>query len=282
MKACDLLDWLLSWHPVGADTVDCIIVGSDATDVRGVAVMWYPTWRHLREAVALGCNVVVTHEPTFFTHYDLRGFDEAFRSLPEPAQAAVAATRDEKRRWIEQQDLVVIRCHDVLDSMPGGIVDTLAARLGFSLADYATQSPHYRVVALEPAQRAGALARRLAERFAAIGQPGVAFYGDPEREVRRLGLGTRYGCDPWHFVTLGADVAVTINDRVKTWTELAWADDAGFPLIVIDHGTSEEWGVERLSELIREKYPQLPVHFLRQGCSFRWITPASRQESVSP
>lgn len=277
MTANELCAWLRSWHPVGDDTVDRVIVGRGDTVVRGVSVMWYPTWAALRAAVARGHNTVVAHEPTFFTHYDLRGFDEAFGQLPEPARQAVTVTRDAKRRWIEEQGLVVIRCHDVLDSMAGGIVDSLAARLGFGRADYVTQVPHHRVVRIAPAAPAREIAQRLANAFAEIGQPGVAFYGDPDRVVHSLGLGTGYGCDPWTFVRLGAEMALTINDRVKTWTELAWADDSGYPLVVIDHGTSEEWGVHTLAGLLETQFPELGVQLERQGCSFRWI-PGQRDE----
>jgi hypothetical protein len=42
-------------------------------------------------------------------------------------------------------------------------------------------------------------------------------------------------------------------------------------LVVIHHGTSEEWGVRRLAQIFAEKFPELPVRLLPQGCTFRWI-----------
>lgn len=254
--------------------MDRIVAGDPATIVRGIAVVWTPTWHALQEAVAKGGNVIVAHEPTFFTHLDLDGFDAEFGSLPAKARAAVTKTRDEKRRWIEEQPVVVIRCHDVLDAMPGGVVDSLAAALGFAARDVIAAEPHYRVVRIMPAATAREVAQRLAGAFGALGQPGVAFYGDPSRVIHSLGLGTGYGCSPWRFLEMGAEMGVTIDDRIKTWTETEWADDSGYPLIVIHHGTSEEWGVRRLREIVAEKFPTLPVQLVPQGFRARWVPAA--------
>ena len=256
-------------------SVDRVIVGDAATVVRAVAVMWMPTWSALRAAAARGCNVAIVHEPTFFTHLDLKEFDAAFANVPPRARASLDETRDAKHRWIAEQGMVVIRCHDVLDAMPGGVVDCLARGLGFAPGDVVGEWQRYRVVRLTAnmPERADAVAQRLANVFKVLGQPGVAFYGDPARAVRTLGLGTGYGCEPWRFVELGADMGITIDDRIKTWTEGEWADDSGFPLAVINHGTSEEWGVRRLAEIVREKCTPLPVHLIAQGCSHRWFAP---------
>lgn len=271
MTALELNGWLRSLHRVSEPSVDRVIVGAPETRVQGIAVMWMPTWSALREAAAQGLNIAIVHEPTFFTHHDFDGFDEAFAHVPPIARTALEATREAKRRWIEEQDMVVIRCHDVLDAMTGGVVDSLAAGLGFSAADVICSWQQYRVVRLASAAPAREVAQRLADAFATLGQPGVGFYGDPHRTVRTLGLGTGYGCEPWRFVELGADMGLTINDRIKTWTEGEWADDSGYPLAVIDHGTSEEWGVRRLAAIVTEAFPTLPVKLIAQGSSYRWM-----------
>ena len=167
--------------------------------------------------------------------------------------------------------MVVIRCHDVLDAMPGGVVDSLARGLGFTRDDVVTEWNRYRVLRVAPAVSAQEMAQRLAAKFAELGQPGVAFYGDPERRVSLLGLGTGYGCEPWRFVELGADMGVTIDDRIKTWCEGEWADDSGYPLAVVHHGVTEEWGVRRLAEILSEQWRPLPVRLIPQGFTPRWV-----------
>lgn len=275
MTARELNAWLRSLHPVPEPSVDRVIVGDPETVVRGIAVAWTPTWDALREAEAKGCNVFVAHEPTFFSHHDLDGFEQAADQISPAALKAMSGTRDAKRRWIEEHGMVVIRCHDVLDLIPGGVADALARKLGFAEADVVANEPYYRVVRVEPALRASELAQRMADAFGALGQPGVAFYGDADRVVHRLGLGTGFACEPWKFVEMGAEMCLTIDDRIKTWIETEWADDSGFPMVVIHHGTSEEWGVHRLREMIAEKFPDTNVQLLPQGFRTRWISPAA-------
>jgi putative NIF3 family GTP cyclohydrolase 1 type 2 len=279
MIAQELHAWLRTLHAVPEPSVDRIVVGDGAIVVRGVAVMWMPTWAALRAAHAKGLNVVIAHEPTFYTHFDLDGFEAAWAELPAVAREAVTATGAAKRRWIEEHGMVVIRCHDVLDTMPGGVVDCLvagltresAAELRLDVAEVTEPAPRYRVARLKEPTRAGEVARRLAVAFGKIGQPGVAFYGDADRMVRSLGLGTGYGNDPWKHLAHGAEMALAIDDRIKSWTEPVWAEDAGYPLVVVNHGTSEEWGVRRLAEIVAAAHPQLRVELIAQGCGYRWI-----------
>jgi putative NIF3 family GTP cyclohydrolase 1 type 2 len=271
LRVRDLQVWLRGLHPVKEPSVDRIIVGDPETVVRGIAVMWTPTWSALRQALADGCNVVVAHEPTFFSHFDLDGFEEAAGKISPAAEQAMVPTRDAKLHWIQENGLVVIRAHDVVDHMPEGVADSLVKELGFAADDVLVRKGPYRVVRIAPAVTAEELGKRLAKAFARIGQPGVAFYGDPQRRVEKLGLGTGYGCVPWDFVALGADMCVTIDDRIKTWIETEWADDAGFPMIVIHHGTSEEWGVHSLHKKLVAAFPQVPVKLQVQGFRARWI-----------
>lgn len=273
MTAADLNSWLRALHPVAEPSVDRIIVGDPTTEVRALANVWLPTWPALRAAVAAGANVVVAHEPTFYTHWDLDHFDDAFAALAPEARTALVKTRDEKRRWMEAQGLVLIRCHDVPDRMPLGVVDALLTELGFASSEIVATSPNSRVVRFSPVS-AGELAQRLASTFSALGQPGVAFYGDAARVVRTLGLGTGYSSNLWNQLALGAEMSVAIDDAVQSWSHTAYAEDSGYPLVVINHGTSEEWGVRRVGAMLRAAFPGLPVHHLAQGCGYRWISGA--------
>jgi hypothetical protein len=135
-----------------------------------------------------------------------------------------------------------------------------------------TEWNRYRVLRVTPAVSAQEMAQRLAARFGELGQPGLAFYGDPQRRVSRLGLGTGYGCEPWRFVELGAEMGVTIDDRIKTWCEGEWADDSGYPLAVAHHGVTEEWGVRRLAEMLTGQWQPLPVRLIPQGFTARWMS----------
>ena len=98
----------------------------------------------LRHAFAQGCNVVVAHEPTYFARLECGGFEAEFAHVPPLAKKAIVTTAQTKRQWIEEHGMVVIRCHDVWDAMPGGIVDSLALALGFGPESYFKSVGHHR------------------------------------------------------------------------------------------------------------------------------------------
>ena len=51
-----------------ADTVDTLKGGDPATAVTGIVTTFLDTMDVLREAVRLGDNLVISHEPTFYNH----------------------------------------------------------------------------------------------------------------------------------------------------------------------------------------------------------------------
>ena len=270
MTAAELECWLRELHRVEPPSVDRMIAGDPRTEISAVANVWMPTWSALGKAVEMGANVVVAHEPTFYTHWDLQDFEEAFAHLPSSAREALRKARDAKLRWIEANALVILRCHDGPDQMAEGVVDALVGGLGFKSADVVARAPGSRVVGFSPLP-AGEMAQRLATSCALLGQPGVSFYGDVGRRVATLGLGTGFGSNLWSQLSLGAEMSLGIDDALQSWSQAAFAEDTGYPLAVVNHGTSEEWGVRRVGELLSAAFPQLRVHHLAQGCGYRWF-----------
>src|SRR5439155_4956601 len=56
--------------PWSSDTVDTFKAGNPDAPVTGIAVTMMATLEVLKRAAAAGNNLVITHEPTFFTHLD--------------------------------------------------------------------------------------------------------------------------------------------------------------------------------------------------------------------
>jgi putative NIF3 family GTP cyclohydrolase 1 type 2 len=273
MKTRDLNAYLRARIAVEEPSVDRITFGDPETVVRRIGTAWMPYWKTCRAAVAAGVNVLVVHEPAFYTHWDLDEKDgRDFYSAPEAGRKAFEKARDEKRAWLEANGLVLIRCHDVLDRLPEiGIPHAFGRLLGLEAKDLLRSKRFYDVLAVEPAP-AAAVAGRLAERLRAVGQPGVAFYGDPERVVRSIGVGTGCICDPLESMELAPDLFVGIDDTIRTWIQTTWAEDTGRPLVVVNHGASEEAGMRALSEHLRGAFPDKRVVHFPQGCGYRWIS----------
>jgi putative NIF3 family GTP cyclohydrolase 1 type 2 len=243
------------------ESVDTFKSGSPDTKVKGIAVAWMSYTFALEKALALGCNLFITHEPTYFNHRD--NDPEIFRF---PAVKA-------KREFIEKNSLVIVRCHDVWDQYPKIGIPTGWGRL-LELGEPIDGAGYYYVYDGK-GRTASSLARQIAARTAGMGQPGVLFLGPGDKRVHRIVLGTGAITPMFHFIEkLAADMAICTDDDFTYWRDGAYAIDAGFPVAVVNHPVSEEYSMKLLAEHLRQKYPQVPVHHIPERCMYKLVTGA--------
>jgi len=267
----ELQQFLISLTELPSKTVDRIIIGDANTKVKKIGTCWMPYWETCKKAVESGVNVLVTHEPTFYTHWDLDEKQGDYYRSPEFTKKQYLELVDRKKKWINENGLVIIRNHDTMDALKEvGIPFALGQFLGFTNADIIASRTYYNVYKMK-SQPAKKVAGMIAQKLAQLGQPGVAFYGNPEYPVSSVGIGTGCICDPMEFADLKPDLFIAIDDVVRTWTQTTYASDSGQPLIVINHGTSEEAGMRMLNQIIKKKFPKLETIHFEQGCSYKWI-----------
>ena len=136
LTAKEINNYLRSLWKVPKPSVDRIIIGNPDTIVKKIGTCWMPDWQTCREAVAKGINVLVSHEPTFYTQWDLDGKKDDFLSDDSVLKDDYLKHRDKKVKWINEAGLVIIRCHDVWDTIAKfGIPYALGEVLGFSNDD---------------------------------------------------------------------------------------------------------------------------------------------------
>ncbi|WP_413177655.1 hypothetical protein [Escherichia coli] len=70
--AADLNCFLNSMVAVSQPTVDKIIFGAEATRINKIGTCWIASMDVLRKAVFEGVNIIITHEPTFYSYADWR------------------------------------------------------------------------------------------------------------------------------------------------------------------------------------------------------------------
>lgn len=273
MRAGDILAHFhaVCWWLDRERTVDRIIIGDPEAPVRRALVTWMSTFPAVRAAAARGCQLVVTHEPTFWVHQE-----ELAAVARWPAHSPRAQTAARKRTFIEEHGMVVLRIHDSWDRMPEvGIPWAWGRFLGLgdrpSLIGSAGFQHRYDI---EPTSL-DALAGRIAARTARLGEPMVQVVGDGERLVSKVGIGTGCYCRPSEFVEMGCDVSVVCDDGTWYWEQLQAAADSDHPLIRVNHGTSEEPGMVTLTHYLRETFPDLTVEHLPHGSCFRLVGPAA-------
>lgn len=272
MTAEDLNDYLRSIIEVDEPSVDRIVIGDPKTKISKIGTAWMPYWKTLRKAVEQGINTLVVHEPAFYTHWDLDANNTDYLRAPIPAKDNYTKVVGEKKKWIEENGLVIIRCHDVLDKVPEwGIPYGLGKGLGLSNESIVRSKKFYNIYEIDPTP-AVQVAKNIASSLKVIDQPGVAFYGDEQYSVKTIGLGTGCICDPLDYSELKPDLFIGIDDTIRTWIQTTYAEDTGQPLVVINHGTSEELGMQSLNAHLKERFKDYEVIHLKQGCGYKWIT----------
>lgn len=247
-------------------TVDTFKAGDPDVPVRGIAVAWQSQWPTLKAAHAAGCNLFITHEPTFYVHRD----DD-----PGPYQDPQL---DAKRAWLEQTGMVVYRCHDVWDVVPEhGVRDSWARGLRLEGPPLAEDERRYYGLYRVQAQPLRALACSLAARVSDIGQGHVQLVGDGERIVTHLAIGTGAACRVPAMAALrtpgGAapDALLVTDDGMRFWADGSWAIDRNLPLLVVNHATAEEWGMRSLAAYLQAHFPGVPVQHFPQGCLYQTV-----------
>ena len=235
---------------------DRFLAGDPEDELRGIAITWTPTLAVLRRAVELDCNLVVTHEPLYYTEED--------ESVKRPDDPGVQL----KRELVESAGLAVLRCHGTWDSYPElGIHASWVRGLGWE-----DQYEGDGVCRVGPTTL-GKVAEHVLERIRPLGMEALQVVGDLESEVNRVGVGTGvlYGLGALRgFYKRGVDTVIV----TEIWyaTDDRWAQDVGLNLIIAEHYISEAWGIENLAKHLSETFPDTPVHHLPTGCSFRCIT----------
>src|SRR6267378_7900444 len=104
LTACDVVERIKQniGVPWTEPTVDTFKDGDPATPVTGIAVTMMATFDVLQRAAARGANLVITHEPTFYDHFDKL-------DVLESEHDSVTAV---KRAFIRDHRMVVVSMHD--------------------------------------------------------------------------------------------------------------------------------------------------------------------------
>jgi len=267
MKALDLhlhMQKLGTWVD-WSKTCDGFKAGQPSVDVTGIAVGWTSVLPALQQAHAAGCNLFVTHEPTFYDHMDE---DPRWRET-KPARR--------KSRFLEQTGMVVYRCHDVWDRVPDiGITDSWATHL--SLPTPTARKTYYNLYTL-PAQPAHELAQRVAASVVDLDQHAVQLLGPPGKIVSRLAIGTGAITDVPTMVEMGADVILATDDGLTYWRHGTWAIDQDLPVIIVNHATAELPGMRSLADYLRRQFPDVKVEYVGPQCLYSLVGAARSGQS---
>lgn len=238
--------------PWRSETVDTFKAGDPATRVTGIAVTMMATYDVLVRSAAAGKNLIITHEPTFYSHLDqTSGFEQA--------HDAVWA---EKERFIKEHNLVVWRFHDHWHARrPDGIMTGVVRALGWQ--SYQSQSnPALFVV---PEITLEGLADQMRTR---LGNNITRVVGDPRMNVTKVALLPGASGPGPHLALLRRDdVEVLAIGEVPEWETIEYVSDAAAEgrhkaLILLGHVPSEQPGMEYCAEWLKSFVKEVPIEFI--------------------
>jgi putative NIF3 family GTP cyclohydrolase 1 type 2 len=248
--------------PWMAQTVDRIVAGDGNIQVRGIATTMMATLEVIQRAVAAGNNMIVTHEPTFYSHQDTT--DEL---VGDP-------TYQWKRKFLAEHGVAVFRFHDHWHRMtPDGINEGMTRELGWE--KNATEKGSHEFVF--PPTTLKALVSTMATRLNAHS---MRIVGDPGLEVRHVMASWGYASLMPKMIMVAArpDIDVVICGETREWEMVEYVQDqiaSGLKkaLIVINHVASEQAGMRYCAEWLKPIVPEVPVTFMASKEPF-WIAHA--------
>ncbi len=271
MKIKEVVERILEYHPhlpnyKGCDDYKC---GDPEAECTGIVTALVPTVNVIKKTIELGANLLVVHEPIFYTSEDGPGWFEDFP----------CAVYDEKRKLLDDHGIVVWRDHDHMHfHRPDGIFTGVMRYLGwedYMTLDLDTGSFAHFIVDLPEAVTVRQLCNHLID---GIGLNGVRYIGDPDAVVRSAAFvghlfpgpcrKTRKDGSPMEY---GVSIIKSLEERVDVilpgeiidWTVASYVRDAvqqgrTKAMINLGHLNWEELGMRYAQDWLSELLPDGP------------------------
>lgn len=241
------------------------VYGNGKAEVHGVAVCWSPNLGVIERAEAMGCNLIVSHEPLFY--------QKRWSADAEAGNVWFEEVRDnrkpinlKRREALERTAGCVYRAHSNWDVAPTmGIIDALVQTL--ELGPPLRRGAFTTVHDVEPVT-----VRELAEFVKTHLETGpVRVVGDLDRTVTRVGtlvggLGQLFN-SPEELASLGAEAAVAGECLAYT---LQYAQEVGIALIEAGHCASENPGMRAMARWLAQQLRDVNVQFVDSGRCWRY------------
>ena len=241
--------------PPLANTGDIIRGGNPETPITGIITTMFPTMDILKEAVAKNCNLIISHEPLYWSS---RENTELYANDP---------VFIEKQKFINDNNLVVWRYHDYIHRMqPDGIYIGMTDKLGWR--EYMTDNTFskYKI----PETTLENLLKDLKLKF-----PGITFQvvGNPSMSVSNVAFSAGLSGTANHITSLRGGYDVVIAGEASQIETYEYVRDAVLQgrdkaVIFIGHGYSEEAGMDYAATWMKGFINNMPIHFVPSGSSF--------------
>jgi putative NIF3 family GTP cyclohydrolase 1 type 2 len=229
--------------------------GSPDGKVSGIVTCWSPTSMVIEKAVSYDANLIISHEWLFYEYTGNKWLENESWTFAKQVNLR-------RLQLLSRGNVSVLKYHSNWDIAPGGTADSFGEYLGFK--NLVEKGKLIRVYKEEPISLAK-LADQVAKKLEMVR---VEVSGDLNKKVEYVG--TAIG-GLGQILTYADDFAhsqaeVLVFGEMLEYTKI-YARESGYSYITASHETSEMPGMLKLTTLLREKFPQTKVSYLKSdGC----------------
>lgn len=256
-------------------TCDHLMTGDPNQNVTKIVSTFMATVDVIQKAADIGAELIVTHEPTWFTGVD------------DTAWLAGDEVYEKKLALIHEAGIAIWRFHDHMHmDANDGIFRGFNLETGWDKYAMPAQDcptlhggKHFNGFYQLPQTTLGALTTFLKDRFV---MPTIRLIGNPDMTVARvalmpgggsLGLGSEHMPMDW---MRNMNLDVILCGEVTEWTLPAYVRDAyqlglAKAIVILGHERSEEWGMKHLGTWMESIVGDIPVVFVDAGETFQYM-----------
>lgn len=231
-------------------TVDTFKEGDTSNVITGIAVAFMATHEVLKKAIEMNCNLIITHEPTYYNHLDNKneyGNDEIVNM---------------KRQFINDNHLIIWRFHDHWHrTKPDGIYVGVTNKLDWEQNLVAGTN---NVFEFKP-QTLMEFTNTIQNTF---NEANIRVVGDPNMKFTKaaLILGAP-GSNSQISLLQEKEIEVIVAGETREWETVEYVRDAVSmgkkkAVILAGHLISEEAGMEYCAEWLSTFIKDVPIHFI--------------------
>ncbi|AIQ19780.1 transcriptional regulator [Paenibacillus sp. FSL H7-0357] len=257
-----IIDKLTAGIATPDGTVDKLEPGGLETKVQGIVTAFSASQYVIEQAIALGANLIITHEGVFFSHQDHREWlmhDSVYK---------------QKADLIAGSGLGIYRFHDYLHRYtPDGIMEGLLRALDWQ--KYVSSHQPSASILTIPAMKVAEVAEYLKRQLQI---PYLRVAGSLSTSCRRVGILVGYRGSGATAIPLieQESLDLIIAGEGPEWETPEYIRDAAHQgrskaLIMLGHAESEAPGMSYLAERLSLQFPQLPVHFVKDQPVFQIV-----------
>ncbi|MHA7965595.1 Nif3-like dinuclear metal center hexameric protein [Paenibacillus sp. CAU 1782] len=278
-------------------SVDGLIEGEMDWPVTGIATVFSATQEAIQQAIALGLNLIISHEGHYYSHHKttspahdpisqhkasfIRSSGNSLSSSANNSSGDNSSYSSDNsfgdrssRSFGSSPGVSIYRFHDAIHRMqPDGIMAGLLKELEWD-GFVESHQPAASILSM-PEIKIEEIARHVKSR---LGSPFVRVVGNCTKTCRRVGVlaGYRGGGDLCIPLFHQEELDLIIAGEGPEWETPEYVRDAVFQghsktFMLIGHAESEQPGMKLLAETLAARYPDLPVSFLGNAPLFHLL-----------